>query len=733
MSSNTGELELHDVSYRFPYGRAVIEPVPDQNGTFATRLAWHRGKADLSLIETTPHRPIAEVEMGGQSFPVFLNQHSRKKRDRIILAGKRKTARSGRCTLRFIVMVEGREDKLTWRWRIGATAAAMEAAQTARASAQAAREAAGSAEAPPPDDVKLYFPFAPGRARVLTHTGAPDAIALWMHDVVVTIVVSRDAEGVEEGFSATPTLTYDNRGAQMTLEGAALGGAGVTLSWETWLSPARTEAEALSALLRHIADLRDRAQIMPEADTLEPGMLLRLGREGEQNLMAEEMIGKRGADRQIYRAAPGDATQVTGEGTDAALAASTLLGRFYLSGDDALRRRARLVSKGACDFLVADEESPHWGAIWDACTKKRYHDINGSNTLSVATTARTAKGLHLVHAHFDTEIYQRTALAATQWLLLKMDRDGYIAGERFTDEGPPVEDMSSPWTMCEALIPLVETFRANKNEVFLKAALRIVGTLKETISQAKMPFEQATTEHLAAAIEGVLLVSREYESAEMIALAKLISLGLRVRRLPDGSLAEPPGMTAISPLVETLAGARAALALARVDDSPQWPLFAMRALRAADRRVKEMDARGERVNIADRTSLCALVTGLLLVIGSRAANCAADRDLLTITRNWQTFKPDPATREFIRVYPVGPDGKPDENRPVDYLALVCPISLQVLVTVFATPDVSEVRVIKNGKTPFLKNLMTGELDLAARLEPLGDGTEANYGIFLADT
>lgn len=731
-SPNSDEPELRDVSYRFPYGRAVVEPVPDQTGTFATRLAWNRGKAILSLFETTPNRPIAEVDLGGQGFPVFLNHHARKKRDRIVLAGKRKTSRSGRCTLRFIVTVEGREDRLTWRWRIGATAAAMEAADMIRAAA--ARESKeGCCDPLPPDEVKLYFPIAPGKGRVLTQPGAPDALVFWMHDVAVSLVATGDAQGVQEGFSASPQLAHDTKGVSLTLRGAALGGAGVTLSWETWLSPARTEAEAHAALLRHIGAVRDNAQQTPKTEEREAGMLLRLGHESQAHLMAEELIGKRGMDRQAYRVRPGDNTHLIGEGVDAALAVCALLGRFYMTGDDALRRRARLLSNGVCDFQVAEEESSQWGAIWDACTKKKYHDVTGEPTLSVATTARASKGLHIAHAHFGTDMLQRTALSAAQWLLLKMDRSGLIFAERFQEEGPPVSDEGSQWAMCEALIPLVETFRANHNEVFLKAAQRIVGTLQTTLVEACLSFEDASTEHLAAAIEGVLLVSREYESAEMIALAKSLSLGLRVRRAPDGSLIEPPGVRELSPLAATLAGARAALALARVDDNPQWPLFAFRALRAASRKAAEMDARGEWVNLADRTGLCSHSTGLLLVIASRAANSTADRDLLTITRGWQTFAPDPATQQFIRVLPVGPDGTPDEDRPVDYLALVCPISLQVLIAVLATPDVSEVRVIKNGKTPFVKNLLTGELDLSARLEPLGDGAEAHIGIFLADT
>lgn len=725
MSSHR-ESELQDVGYRFPYGRATVEPVPDHSGTFAVRLAWHKGKADLPLLESTPLRPIAEVTLGDQKFPVFLSQHGRKKRDRIMLAGKRKTSRSARCTLRFIVTVEGREDRLTWHWRIGATAPAMEAAQ---ASCNVSNKDAPSLT----DAVRLYFPFAPGKARVLTLGGSPDAVALWMHDIVVTIVTTQEAEGVQEGYSTRPELVYDEKGAALVLCGAALGGKGVTLSWETWLAPARTEVEARQALLRHIADVRDRAQIPGPVAGREAGLLLRLAENAEQRLMAEDLVAKRGLDRQVFRLRPGDTTQVVGEGVDAALAACTLLARHYLSGDDALKRRARLVSKGVCDFQVSDEESPNWGAIWDTQRKKIFGDLNGETTLSITTAARTVKGLWITHTAFGHDVIERCALSAAQWLLLKMDRDGFIASDRFHHDGPPIDALESPWTMCEAITPLVETFRRTKNEIFLKTAMRVIKTLGEALSEARLPLERASTEHLAAAIEGVLLVSREYEQQEMIVLAQRLGVALRTRRAPDGSFTEPPGLTSASPLSGTIAGARAALALARVDDSPQWPLLAFRALRAAGKTADEMQARGEWVNLSDLTALCAHSMGLLVTAAARTTGSTADRDLLTIARGWQTFAPDPATKSFIQVYPADSEGWPLLESKVDYIALVCPITLQVLIAVLATPDMEQVRIIKNGRMPFVKNLISGELDLMARLEPLGDGSELKIGLFLADT
>lgn len=720
--NDAGSPATEEIDYRFPYSRVALEPVPDTSGAYGTqgtyslRLVWHRGKAVLPVFESTPLRPIALVTLGGHRYPVFLNQHSRKKRDRIILGGKRKTAKSPRCALRFVALMEGREDRFSWLWRIAATHAAIEAAPKTN-------------EAGIEDEVSLYLPFAPGRAKVIQQPGVNNAFALWMNDIVATVAIGT-AEGVKEGYIPEARLTFDERSFTINLAGADLSGKGVSLRWDTWFAQARTEAEARAALLIHAGDIADRLQAPPASESYTElcGFLNGLIESGEAALTADTAIEKRGADKLAYKTKVGSTTMhLAGEGVDTALACTAILARFYMKGDDALRRRARLLANGVCDFQVTKEESPHWGAIWDAhIGKKTYADIVGGTTISVATTARAAKGLFVCNAHFNKELMLRTALSATQWLLLKTDRDGSIPVERFLDEGPPVDDTASPWVMAEALIPMVETFRTNENEVFLKVAQRILGTIREGVAHSTLRFEDASCELLAAAVEGILMVSREYESQEMITTAKQIMLGLRVRRQPNGTLIEPPNIAPVSPLVSTLSGARAALALTRVDPDQQWLLFALRALRAAGLEARKLAADGGTVNIADWTNLMMTSLGILLAIAQRAPGAEADRDKITIKRGWQTFAPDHATNEFVQVTTL-------DGGQVDYLALVCPVSLQVLISAVTPPNVTELMIMKNGRRPFVKNLLDGDFDQRARLLPLADGTDANIGVFLADT
>jgi hypothetical protein len=712
-----------EMIYRFPYCRSGVEIVPDIKGSFFTRLLWYKGKSVFSVVESTPLRPLALVTLNSQRFDVFLNQHARKKREKILLAGRRKIAiRSARAALRYVVSVEGREDRYIWRWRIGATTPALSIFPSPEA------------EADPINEVRLFFPFAPGKIRIYSVAGVAKGAVLWVNDVAFTVVLGHCTGG-----DSLPELSHDNKGFQLTLRKANFGGAGVTLEWESRLGPARTEAEAKAALLRHLAEAADRLQEWENPDQFSSAVTLlkRRGEQAEKALMADEAIEKKGADRLVFREQANGGRHIVGETVDAALAAVSLIRRFHQTGDDTLRRRARLLANGVCFFQVNEEESSHWGAIWDAVRGKGkntlYEGIDGEKTLSVATTARTSKGLHLLFDHFETERYQRTALTAAHWLLLKMDRDGFIAGERFTEDGPPVEGQNSPWIVGEVLIPLMETFRANQNEVFMKTALRVVRSLKTGIEQSELPFDRASTEQLASTIEGILLVSREYEKDEMITLAKQIGIGLRARRLPDGSFIDPPGVAAVSPLAPTLAGARAALALSRVDEDPIWPLLAYRAFRSASAKAEVLEAAGTPVQFADQSAFLTLSTALLLAVAARANNCVADVDRMTITRNWQTFTPDPATRDYIQVFTKGPDG---EEITVDHLALVCPVSLQVLIAVFAPASITSVIVRKNGKTPFMRDLLTGDFDLKSPLLPLcaeGTNAELNIGVFLADT
>ena len=707
---------FEEIGYRFPLGRLGVEMLPSVGGSFGLRMGWHRAKTVVSVFETTALRPLAEVTRGGQTYPLFFTQHGRQKRGRIRLAGRRKTAKSPQCALRFITTVSGRDDKLVWQWRIGASKGAM---------AQPVQEGASE------DSVTLFLPLAPGKGKQLLPPGAqpgdPLTVAsVWVNDLLVSVA----PYGEWSGGTIAPTMEADAKGFRLHLPSACLGGSGVLLGWETWVSPARTEADARQALLTHCAHRADQVQIPQER----PGdFFTRLMQTAQAELMDDARVDKKTGDRLWLRAVKGERDRhVAGDGADAALTAHALLTRFYLTGDDALRRRARLLANGVGEFQITNEESPHWGAIRDSHVKKSFCDSLGRPSVGVQATGRASRGLHLLHAHFKTDEMHRAALHAAQWLLLKTDKDGRLAFGRYAEAGPRLGDQSeNGWNIAETFAPLAETFRATKNDVYQKAALRNVKVLGEDLTRGALRFEQATTEQLGTAIEGILHVSREYERPELIALAQQIGRALRARRLPNGTFKEPADVPApLSPLTPLLWAARGAFALQRVDDDTVWPLLALRALHAAGRLA---DADPTLTTIADWGGLCTLPASLLLNLAARVQNCVPDRDDLTLKRGWHTFSPDPAAAEYISVRAIVPDDEADGPPAVDFLPLVCPLTLQVMLLVLAPAHVKRVRILKNGRVPYVKNLLTGDYDQSAVLSPLGDGKEAMAGVFLADT
>jgi hypothetical protein len=209
----------------------------------------------------------------------------------------------------------------------------------------------------------------------------------------------------------------------------------------------------------------------------------------------------------------------------------------------------------------------------------------------------------------------------------------------------------------------------------------------------------------------------------MVTLALRLGEALKGRRLPDGSLL-PYGEGTV--LRASLAAARAALALTRVDKSHEWLLLALRAVQFAKDAAENERANGNTIPLADTTGLCLLPLHLLLCVATRMKKTEIDLPALTVKKGWQTFAPDHNTRDYISVTTT-------EGEPIDHLALVCPVSLQVLIPVIAPAPVTEVILQKNQRVPYVKNLITQAYDQKAELSPLGDGAFARIGIFLADT
>ncbi|MGC4045552.1 MAG: hypothetical protein QM758_17305 [Armatimonas sp.] len=370
MSATQRKPEPTDVEgeliYRFPLSYMNLELVPDNAISFGikplgVRLNWQKGKNLFSYIETSPLRPIAEATLGGQSFSLFLTHHEKKGQGKVTLWGERNGAKIS-------AQIEGRNDQLTWAWNLESNIQV--------------------------DSFTLHLPFAPGGTQVIQAPDSDRAVALWRNGIAITVAL------LGEG-----SLRVGERGL-------ALYGRGTrTLGWELRVAPARTDSDVRNLLVTHLADMGDRQQ---QHSAVEANDLFGPMRQALAQLTDPNRLAKPSMDRLHYKEC---GRIIAGEGTDAARAAVALLGHYYLNGDDALRRQARLLAHGLCDFQVAEVESPHWGAFWDAmASERRFEDCHSDQTVGVVPTARASHGLHVLNTHFDTELMIRAANAAAQWL-----------------------------------------------------------------------------------------------------------------------------------------------------------------------------------------------------------------------------------------------------------------------------------------------------------------------------
>ena len=675
-------------SYRFPAGNSGIEVLPDYSQTLLLRFAWQRGKTRTVLFETTPFRPVGEIQHGGDTFALFLSRHARQKKNkRVLLAGRRRTGRSASSFLRYGIQIEGAGSRLHWQWNIAGSP-----------------DFVGSAR------IRLLLPFSGSGAQRIAFTSPFATMGIWHQGILMQVSIPNPMQ-------QDAVLEWENQGIALLCPDADLTND-VRLHMETQITPARTRQDAESGMLRLLADLADRQA----QRTSIPPFLTDTIATATAFLMRESLAEKRSLDRLMVRSRTKKTVHVN---DDAAFIARALLFRFYETGDELMERRARLISRGVCDFQITQEESPHFGAFWEAWhNKKRYGDRVSGTTLSVETTARTAQALFTLHDYFQTEILQRSAVTAAQWLLLKLDREGLPFSARFEADGEPLAD-SSAWIAGEAIITLVKAFRHTKNDVFLKAALRMAAVIQLKLVEMSPLFdwESVCASHLAACIEGFFLLSQEYERKDFIETASRLGIVLRSRIAPEGNTIEPVAMTGESPVAPTLATVRASLAFAQGDFDSTWLLTALRGLHFVWHVAAIIP---DLLTYSDWSALCHLPTELLLCIAGQGKGCVVNREKGTVTRNFQLFQPDSRTRDYIRVTTT-------KGTPLDYMALVCASNLQVLLAVISPSEVDEAVVYKSGKRPYVKNLTTEEYDQRIRLSPMGDGHEIHMALLLLDT
>lgn len=643
--------------------------------------AQARGKTQAVFVRTSAMRPLATVVVRGESYPLSIGWHEFK-RGVLHLGGARKIGPDGLA--------------LTWEMRWKAVAdGGFEVEMRLRAT-PGRREGTVRLSLP----VGLYQPelWTLRAAASRGHCAQTAWSAYSAQSIGFVVLDGEDAGWDDEG-----------GGFGATWRGFPLGG-GRALRFGLRFGAAKHASDARAPLVAQYAAFAD-ALLHPvqTAALLDPEPAVAALSDPSAHVV-------RGAERLHWKPpVPGESGVYAGFPFYPADALQALSDRARFCPSDALARLIRFGAYGlAADFQVmgrGEQAEPNKGAFWDKRQEDGTEtDFAGGQTHGIASNARLARAFFQLHGQTDDPLLRQSALNICQWLLLKMNDGGYFDGARVhATRGLPDDGrfLPQPCTLdgAEALRPFVLAYRATANEVWIKAAWKIA----EFLLRARIPqFEDAAPASVASVLLGLLALDAEAPNVRLRAAVRAWGSWLRALPLPDPQFS-PDGLA--SDLFDC---ARAGLGVYALDADPAFLRYAHAALAAVP-----PDAR------ARSWQTVALHAPLLLSLACRLPGASVDFDSLSVTLGWRTFAPDPAAVSFLRVTAPG-------DQPVSVLPLVCRLNDQLLLLVLAPPTTETVHVLKNGKRPLLRDLLSDTLDSAAPLHLVPDGGWARIGLFTVD-
>ncbi len=378
----------------------------------------------------------------------------------------------------------------------------------------------------------------------------------------------------------------------------------------------------------------------------------------------------------------------------------------------------RLVRYGAVgiasDFQVmgrAGEPEPNKGAFWDQKRAGALCDRHGQAAHGIAANARIARSLFLLHETTHELLLRQSALNICQWLILKMNSDGWFDGAHVhATEGRATDGRVIPQPCAldgaEAIHPFVLAFRATRNEVFIKAAWKVANALLGRIAA----FDNTPPDMVASVLRALLMLDSEAPHARL--RAATLSWGALLRALPLCPSA--PALTADgchSGLYDCAHTGFALFAHTRDLAFLRYALHALSLVPPASRQ--------------DAWRALASHQAALLSLGALLPQSRIDFDHHAVSLDWRTYAPDPAAKQHIQVRGSG-------NQPVHFLPLVCRASDQLLLLILAPPAVEAVTLLKNNRRPLACDLLTGTLDTATPLHAPGGAAWARVGLFTID-
>ena len=662
------------------------------SGTGANRLwQWQvtartRGGAKTLavLLETTPVRPLASVTLKGETYPLTVNWHEMKRGGVLCCGGERRTGTDG--------------SVLQWEMRwvpVADVAGGFGVEMRLRAT-------------PRRDGHVQLFLSAPLHRSELWAMRPAEAHG---HSAMVAwSAYNRHSLGFAMLDAETAGWNEEESAFRATLRGFPLGG-GKLIRFSLGFSEAKTPLDARGALVRqYVALAGARLHPLEVVPPLDPGPAV-------AHLTRPDGHEVQGAERlYLHPPVPETGTFYAGTPFYPADALKALADWSLFHPSDSLQRLVRFGARGlAADFQVMGRQGhaePNKGAFWDKITRVDSTDHAGGATHGLLSNARLARAFFLLQESLHEPLLRQSALNICQWLILKQNERGYFDGERvhatrgLGDDG---KFLPQPCSLdgAEAIRPLVLAFRATGNEVFVKVAWKIASSLLEERLRA---FDTASPLAVASVILSLLALDAEAPNPQL--RSALQDWGAWLRALPLSP--DAPSLNADGHGGGLFECARAGFRLHALFADPAYLRYAFHALAAVPDTAR-----------AHSWQSVAMHTTALLSLTSLLPDARPDFDAVRVGLGWRVFAPDPAAGQFLHV--TGVDGG-----PVDSLPLVCRLNDQLLLVALAPPDTPALLILKNGRRPLVRDLLTDALDFDAPLHPPAGENWARVGLFTID-
>lgn len=378
----------------------------------------------------------------------------------------------------------------------------------------------------------------------------------------------------------------------------------------------------------------------------------------------------------------------------------------------------RLVRYGAvgvasdCQVMGrAGEPEPNKGAFWDQRQADGFCDSQGQAAHGIGANARIARAFFLLHETTRELLLRQSALNICQWLILKMNSDGWFDGAHVhATEGRATDGRVIPQPCAldgaEAIHPFVLAFRATRNEVFIKAASKIASALLLRIAE----FDTCSPVAVASVLRALLALDTEAPQARL--RAAIAAWGPLLRALPLCPSA--PGLNDDGRHSGLYDCAQAGFALFAHTRDAAFLRYAHHALSLVPAPSRQASWRALTAYQASLLSLAALLP-----------QSRIDFERSAVSLDWRTYAPDPAAGQHIQVRGSG-------SKPVHFLPLVCRASDQLLLMILAPPTVDAVTILKNNRRPLACDLLRSTLDTDTPLHAPAGFTWARVGLFTID-